>query len=308
MNDENMMMSLIESVEVNEIVGTLKKITQVQAAVQASLKAGHDYDTIPGTSKPTLLKPGAEKLLMMFGLTSEYEIVEKIEDYEKGIFAYTMKCILSKGGYKITEGVGSCNSKENKYRWRWTKEEDLPPGVDKNSLRQKTNRWGKTEYQVENDEIYSQANTILKMAKKRAQIDATLAVASLSEVFTQDVEDMKEFFKDEEVSNLTETEAENLKIDFGKFKGKTLKEILKVQPDYLEWLSEKGREEVVRKAANMVLNGNSKQDKKTDRPLQKAMSETFTKHHPDEPPIGFEGVGSEEDDLPWNDEDEDIPF
>mgnify|MGYP001236398458 FL=1 len=195
-------------------------------------------------------------------------------------------------GKKMKEGVGSWNSKEDKYRWRWYKEEDVPAGVDKDSLKSKTNRWGKTEYKLENEEIYSQANTILKMAKKRAQVDATLTVASLSEVFTQDIEDMKEFIQQEEVTNLTEIEAQNLRLDFGKFKGKTLKEIFEIQPDYLEWLKDKAKEEVVRKAANMVLDGNSKRDKK------------------DEPPIGFEGVGSEEDDLPWNDEDEDedIPF
>ena len=33
------------------------------------------------------------------------------------------------------------------------------------------------------------ANTVLKMAKKRAQVDAVLTVASLSEIFTQDMED-----------------------------------------------------------------------------------------------------------------------
>ncbi|WFA10365.1 hypothetical protein [Tissierella sp. Yu-01] len=253
MND-NLMMSLIESVEVSSIVGTLNKITQVQAAVQKELKQGHDYDTIPGTSKPTLLKPGAEKLLMMFGLTSEYEFLDKIEDYDKGIFAYTMKCILSKNGQKITEGVGSCNSKENKYRWRWTKEEDLPAGVDKESLKSKTNNWGKTEYQMENDEIYSQANTILKMAKKRAQVDATLTVASLSEVFTQDMEDMKEFVQQEQISTMTEIEAHNLKLTFGKHKGKTLGEVHKSHPSYIEWLVEKATDEVVRKAAAMLLN------------------------------------------------------
>lgn len=271
MDNENMMMSLIENVEVNEIVGTLNKITQVQAAVQKELKQGHDYDTIPGTSKPTLLKPGAEKLLMMFGLTSEYEIIERIEDYEKGIFAYTMKCILSKGNYKITEGVGSCNSKENKYRWRWVKEDDLPTGIDKSSLKQRSNRWGKVEYQIENDEIYSQANTILKMAKKRAQIDATLTVASLSELFTQDIEDMRQFIQQEEVSNLTDVEAENVKLTFGKYKGKTLKEVHEIQPDYLDWLASNAKEEVMKKAANMVLNSsknnkesNNKQDEKVE--------------------------------------------
>lgn len=256
-NNDNMMMSLIENVEVNEIVGTLNKISQVQMAVQKTLKPGHDYDTIPGTLKPTLLKPGAEKILMMFGLTSEYEIIEKIEDYEKGIFAYTVKCILSKNGYKITEGVGSCNSKESKYRWRWVKEEDLPPAIDKESLKQRKNKWDIIEYQVENDEIYSQANTILKMAKKRAQIDATLTVASLSEVFTQDIEDMKEFIQQEQTATMTEVEAKNLKITFGKFKGKTLQEIYNMQPDYLKWLAANAKDEVMRKASKMILQSNN---------------------------------------------------
>lgn len=186
--------------------------------------------------------------------------VERIEDYDKGIFAYTFKCILSKNGYKITEGVGSCNSKENKYRWRWAKE-DLSLGIDKEGLKQRTNRWGKTEYQIENDKIYSQTNTILKMAKKRAQIDATLTVASLSELFTQDMEDMGGVVQQEEVSNLTDIEAQNLKITFGKFKGKTLKEIYEIQPSYLEWLKDSAKEEVMKKAAPMVLESNDKVNK-----------------------------------------------
>jgi len=44
--------------------------------------------------------------------------------------------------------------------------------------------------QVENEDIYSQVNTILKMAKKRALVDAALSAGRLSQVFTQDIEDM----------------------------------------------------------------------------------------------------------------------
>lgn len=248
------MMSLIESVDVSSLVGTLQKISQVQAAVQRSLKSGHDYDTIPGTNKPTLLKPGAEKILMMFGLTSEYEFLDKIEDYDKGIFAYTMKCILSRNGQKITEGVGSCNSKEDKYRWRWYKEVDVPAGIDKETLKSKTNRWGQVEYKLENEEIYSQANTILKMAKKRAQVDATLTVASLSELFTQDIEDMKEFFQQEQAETMTEVESKNIRLTFGKHKGKLLEDVFNEAPDYIDWLVKGDRTDpVIRKACEMLV-------------------------------------------------------
>lgn len=261
---ENMMMSLIESVEVSSLTSTLMKISQVQAAVQKSLKSGHDYDTIPGTGKPTLLKPGAEKILMMFGLTSEYEFLDKIEDYDKGIFAYTMKCILSRNGQKITEGVGSCNSKEDKYRWRWYKEDDIPAGVDKDTLKSKTNKWGKVEYKLENEEIYSQANTILKMAKKRAQVDATLTVASLSELFTQDIEDMKEFYQNEEVSTMTEVESKNIKLTFGKHKGKTLEEVYVEAPDYIQWLLGNDRTDpVIKKACEILISGPKKEPTKS---------------------------------------------
>lgn len=41
--------------------------------VQRVMKPGVDFGTIPGTPKPTLLKPGAEKLCTLFGLTSRFQ-------------------------------------------------------------------------------------------------------------------------------------------------------------------------------------------------------------------------------------------
>lgn len=149
--------SLIDDINVQQIENTMKKITQFQGLVQRNLKQNHDFGVIPGTPKPTLLKPGAEKILMLMGITSEYELTERVQDYEKGFFAFTVKCTLSKNGTKITEGMGHCNNKEKK----WIKQDP-----------------------------YTVANTCLKMAKKRSQIDAVLTIASLSEIFTQDIEDM----------------------------------------------------------------------------------------------------------------------
>lgn len=153
-------MGVIDGVDVQQVQATMQKIANFQAIVQKTLKDGHDYGVIPGTQKPTLLKPGAEKILMLLGLTSEYEVTERVQDYDKGLFAFTVKCVLSRGGLKVTEGVGHANTRERRY----TSGRQLDP--------------------------FSLANTVLKMAKKRAQVDAVLTVASLSEVFTQDLEDM----------------------------------------------------------------------------------------------------------------------
>ena len=191
----NYAVSVIDSVDVQSVQATMGKIAKFQAVVQNTLKDGHDYGKIPGTDKPTLLKPGAEKIFMLMGLTSEYEVTEKVEDYEKGFFAYTVRCSLSKNGYPITEGLGHANTKEARYARRWVTEKKLPDGVDKKNLqkREKPSKYGKgtyAEYLLENDDPFTLVNTVLKMAKKRAQVDAALTVGSLSQIFTQDLEDV----------------------------------------------------------------------------------------------------------------------
>jgi len=47
-------------------------------------------------------------------------------------------------------------------------------------------------YRVPNDDIFSQVNTILKMSKKRAMVDAALSAGRLSDLFTQDMEDTRQ--------------------------------------------------------------------------------------------------------------------
>ena len=46
----------------------IQAINQFQKIVRAELRDGVDYGVIPGTSKPTLLKPGAEKIAKLLGL------------------------------------------------------------------------------------------------------------------------------------------------------------------------------------------------------------------------------------------------
>lgn len=187
-------LSLIQEVDVKLVSETLTKVKSLQATLKSILVEEHDYGKIPGCGdKPTLLKPGAEKILMALGITSSYELIEHTENFEgKGFFAYTVKCTLFKNGQKITEGLGHANSREKKWAVEFVYEKDLPEGTEKDLLKKKTiksNNGTFYKYEVEAD-ANSKANTILKMAKKRAQIDAVLTVASLSEIFTQDFDDL----------------------------------------------------------------------------------------------------------------------
>lgn len=188
-------LSLIDEVDIKSVSNTLTKVKALQATLKSLLTENHDFGKIPGCGdKPTLLKPGAEKILMALGVTSSYELTEHTENFEGlGFFAYTVKCTLIKGSQKITEGLGHANSKEKKWAFEWVYEKDIPEGSNKELLKKKKfeTKNGGTFYKFEVDaDANSKANTILKMAKKRAQIDAVLTVASLSEIFTQDFDDL----------------------------------------------------------------------------------------------------------------------
>lgn len=165
-----------------------------------------DYGVIPGTGKkPTLLKPGAEKLCSLFGMVPEFETLTEIADFEKGLFFYRVKCTLYRNGEPVASGIGSCNSKEKKYRYRYVyenkaSEEEKAKAI---SVETKDGRYGKYKvYKVENSEPFELVNTIDKMAQKRALVAATLIGANASEFFTQDIEDMG--FVDGDFSDIEE--------------------------------------------------------------------------------------------------------
>lgn len=184
-------------------------INQFQKIVKETLIAGHDYGIIPGTiNKPTLLKPGAEKIAKLLGLSDSYEIIDCKEDWDKPFFRYLIKCKLASvaTGVLISEGLGECNSYESKYRWRWVFGSEIPDSIKPKLVKEKRRAKSGKEYimyRMENEDIFSQVNTILKMAKKRALVDASLSAGRLSDVFTQDIEDMapeKEEAKDIDIT------------------------------------------------------------------------------------------------------------
>ena len=170
-------------------------VNRFQQVVHATLVDGHDYGTIPGTQKPTLLKPGAEKIAKLLGLADTYEILDKTEDWSKGFFRYLIRASLTHiaSQQTVSQGLGECNSMESRYRWRWMFGSEVPAEVNKEQLATRTinTRNGEAkQYRLENEDIYTLVNTVLKMAKKRALVDAALSAGRLSDVFTQDIEDM----------------------------------------------------------------------------------------------------------------------
>jgi len=170
------------------------QVNLVQEVMKAVMQTGTHYGKIPGCGdKPTLLKPGAEKLASTFRLA----INPEIEDMStKDMIRYRIRAQISHqiSGAFLGAGVGECSSNEEKYCWRnavCQEEFDQTP-EDRRRMKWKRS-YNKTEcvQQVRTNPA-DLANTILKMAKKRALVDGILTVCGASDIFTQDIEDMPE--------------------------------------------------------------------------------------------------------------------
>lgn len=134
--------------------------TEIRAIISEYIKSamveGKDYGsiTIKGTkSKPSLFKPGAEKFCGLFKIRPTFrrddETVEMLGNIP-GILAYVCELVDSRG-IVIGEGRGTAKTD--------------PKGGD------------------------FDINKQVKIAQKRAQVDAVLRTGGLSDFFTQDMED-----------------------------------------------------------------------------------------------------------------------
>lgn len=182
-----------QSLTAGEMKAQVQLIQQVMSEVM--VKEVH-YGTIPGCGvKPALLKPGAEKLMMTFRLAADPHVVEV--PTEDGItFRVFCRITNQATGIFLGNGIGECSSKEEKYNWRKAvcdgEYNDTPED-------RRRGKWakgydGKPDYQIKQVRMNPAdvANTILKMAKKRALVDAILTVTAASDIFEQDLEEMPE--------------------------------------------------------------------------------------------------------------------
>lgn len=153
-------------------------------------QAGKNCRNSAHFSKPSLFKPGAEKICGMLGLTVRYPT---LPDYEKAALTAAklsqiiIRCeILDASGRVVADGIGA------------------------------------RVIAQDNGDI----NKALKMAEKSAHIDATLRMAGLSEVFTQDIEDMQQRREAESIQQ-AETELNTGFVGISKEQHKQLEDKIK---------------------------------------------------------------------------------
>ena len=206
-------------------VADLKQHVQlIQHVMRDVMISGVHYGTIPGCgNKPTLLKPGADTLSMTFHMAPTYEILKT--DLPNGHREYQITCCLSHIHSKVFlgQGLGVATTMESKHRFRNAakkcpvcQKETIIKGraeygggwicyAAKGGCGEKWNdgykgiedqKTGKVEHENPAD-FY---NTVIKMGKKRAHVDAVLTVTAASDIFTQDIEENVDDGKSNDIS------------------------------------------------------------------------------------------------------------
>ncbi len=147
-------------------------------------------------SKDCLFKPGSEKIAGMLGVTPTFPTLHKYED-------------SALAGVELKQIILRCHMVDASGRI-------VADGIGGRSL----------------DQDYGDLNKALKMCAKSAMIDATLRMAGLSEVFTQDLDQMKVDGKFDKPEEAPEAHTGDNLVPCGKHKGKKWIDVVE---DYLHW-------------------------------------------------------------------------
>lgn len=195
------------------------RLDAIKEAQKEAMEKDVDYGVIPGTDKPTLFKPGAEKLAALFQLDVQPSNEKRWEEGGHLTVVSRVTIFHAPTGARLGSGEGICSTREKKYGKRTANlkcpecekeavfrskhpprdNPDADPGwfcwakkggCGANFEASDERITGQERGEIDNPDLADLWNTVDKMATKRALVAAVLIVTGASAVFTQDVEDM----------------------------------------------------------------------------------------------------------------------
>lgn len=196
----------MSSVSVESVKENITRMNEIRGLIdgyiQQNLVPGTDYGEIKTdkfTSKPSLFKPGSEKMCTLFQLKARFKRDDETWEMAgkpQGTFFYVCELIDGNG-----------------------------------------NIWGEGRGAEAAGSKSRDVNAAIKIAEKRAQVDAVLRVFALSERFTQDIEDMPDQTVSTKPAPAVNTKIpwQDVRIHFGKNKGKRLGDL---QVPQIRWYAE----------------------------------------------------------------------
>lgn len=248
-----------EPVSVASGIMTVGEVTQqmilMQDIMKSVMKEDQHYGLIPGCGKKmSLLQPGAQKIALAFKLVPEYDVER--EDLPDNHREYEVTCKLYHQGVYVGCGLGNATTMESRYRYRKAGFECPDCGETAITKGKKEygggwlcwkknggcgQKWtdednpfeGATTDKLEHEDPADYYNTVKKIGMKRALVSAVINTTACSDIFEQDLEDLKangveHIIQDDEEKPVTEPPKEPKK---GKITVTQAKKLLSLMTD-----------------------------------------------------------------------------
>lgn len=217
------------------------QVQLIQRVMLTEMQDGVHYGTIPGCGdKPALLKAGAEKLCMTFRLAPKYDIEDLGIDGERRYLIRAKLYTIHRGLF-LGEGVGEASTQEEKYAWQKASDVEYDEQLD--PLRRRVKHYNNGDQKQVRANISDRSNTVLKMGKKRALVDAVLTVTAASDMFSQDLDedDVAKMTRESQPEEKAKPKAKEQPapiIPYGKHKGLKITDE-GIPTEYLQWMADK---------------------------------------------------------------------
>lgn len=169
---------VMPQVSADSVAEVSRSLALFQEKVAALLVPVRDYGKIPGVEGQGLFDSGANLVMGAFEVFPGQRRMVNLEVRE-GLISVIMEVPLihRETGKEVASGIGAASTLETKHKYRWVDNpEDWGYGEESQQRLQTRERWGKQQYRIRNPEPDDLINTLVKMASKRAEVDAALSL------------------------------------------------------------------------------------------------------------------------------------
>lgn len=189
-----------------------ERLAVIEEAMNTTMKEGTDYGKVPGTDKNALFKSGSEKLSVLFRLDVQPRSTKTWGPGDHLTVETSATVYDITTGARIGFGEGLCTTREKKYGKRQASR--TCPACGEAAIIKGKEEFGggwicfykkggcgakyddddalildQSVGEIENPYLPDTYNTVVKMAEKRARVNAVLAVTGASALFTQDLDE-----------------------------------------------------------------------------------------------------------------------
>ncbi len=173
--------------------------------VKPLLIEGVDIYRLPGMKKDSLGKPGSEKLAAIFGYSGEFELdkdtMAAIGATANGKQYVAYICNLYRHGERVGQGRGATFIEWDRTQYRNVNAKEfeaIKATLQPSDYQAQKGQYG-TYYRVKDGKVFDPLalNKSIKMAQKSAFVDAVIRATGMSDLFTQDLEDMRDEIQSE---------------------------------------------------------------------------------------------------------------